>query len=101
MAYATFHAPETSFGPYFNAFWHGSRPVVIEPSYDFYDVHVHDCSVWANLKLEKIEKSSLLRLFLSFFIFTEFQAFTICSPYQGKLITGLRISQGGGIALLC
>tara|TARA_B100001142_G_scaffold254016_1_gene254882 strand:+ start:203 stop:400 length:198 start_codon:yes stop_codon:yes gene_type:complete len=48
-------------------FWHGSRPVVIEPSYDFYDVHVHDCSVLG--KLEKIEKSSL---FLSFFIFSEF-----------------------------
>jgi hypothetical protein len=39
--------------------------VVIEPSYDFYDVHVHDCSVLG--KLEKIEKSSL---FLSFFIFS-------------------------------
>ena len=37
-------------------FWHGSRPVVIEPSYDFYDVHVHDCSVLG--KLEKIEKLS-------------------------------------------
>jgi hypothetical protein len=43
MAYATFHAPETSFGPHFNTFLAWVETPGHRASYEMYDVHdVHD-----------------------------------------------------------
>ena len=43
MTYATFHAPETSFGPHFNTFLAWVETRGHRASYEMYDVHdVHD-----------------------------------------------------------
>ena len=43
MTYATFHVPETSFGPHFNTFLAWVETRGHRASYEMYDVHdVHD-----------------------------------------------------------
>ena len=99
MTYATFHAPETSFGPHFNTFLAWVETRGHRASYEMYDVHdVHDLDrSGAGPISSPIHKKII---FFNFYFF-EIPKLPSRSPYRGELITGLRMSKGGWIAPLC
>ena len=72
MTYATFHAPETSFGPHFNTFLAWVETRGHRASYEMYDVHdVHDLDrSGAGPISNPIHKNFFKKLF----IFSKFQS---------------------------
>ena len=56
MTYATFHAPETSFGPHFNTFLAWVETRGHRASYEMYDVHDLDRSARALIRAPYIRK---------------------------------------------
>ena len=100
MTYATFHAPETSFGPHFNTFLAWVETRGHRASYEMYDVHdVHDLDRSGAGPISRNIKKIII-IFFNFYFF-EIPKLPSCSPYRGELITGLRMFRGGGIAPLC
>ena len=99
MTYATFHAPETSFGPHFNTFLAWVETRGHRASYEMYDVHdVHDLDrSGAGPISSPIHKKII---FFNFYFF-EIPKHQRCSPDQGELIAGLRMLGGGRTAPLC
>jgi hypothetical protein len=51
MIYATFHAPETSFGPHFNTFLAWVETRGHRASYEMYDVHVTSMTLTARVRM--------------------------------------------------
>ena len=99
MTYATFHAPETSFGPHFNTFLAWVETRGHRASYEMYDIHDVldlDCSGAGPI-------SSPIHKKIIFFNFNFFEIPKLPSrsPYRGELITGLRMLGGGRTAPLC
>ena len=82
MTYATFHAPETSFGPHFNTFLAWVETRGHRASYEMYDVHdVHDLdrSGAARSRAPYIRK-----LFFLIFIFSKFQSYPAVHHIEGS-----------------
>ena len=82
MTYATFHAPETSFGPHFNTFLAWVETRGHRASYEMYDVHdVHDLdrSGAARSRAPYIRK-----LFFLILIFSKFQSYPAVHHIEGS-----------------
>ena len=82
MTYATFHAPETSFGPHFNTFLAWVETRGHRASYEMYDVHdVHDLdrSGAARSRAPYIRK-----LFFLIFIFSKFRSISAVHQTKGS-----------------
>ena len=82
MTYATFHAPETSFGPHFNTFLAWVETRGHRASYEMYDVHdVHDLDrSGAGPISSPIHKKKKILIFF----FSEFQSVSRKELIQGN-----------------
>jgi hypothetical protein len=81
MIYATFHAPETSFGPHFNTFLAWVKTRGHRASYEMYDVHdVHDLDrVRARSRAPTVHK----KFIYLFFFFSKFRSVSAVQQAKG------------------
>ena len=92
MTYATFHAPETSFGPHFNTFLAWVETRGHRASYEMYDVHdVHDLDrSGAGPISSPIHKKII---FFNFYFFEISKRLPLCA-HPGESKNALRVVGG-------
>ena len=91
MTYATFHAPETSFGPHFNTFLAWVETRGHRASYEMYDVHdVHDLDRSGAQAPYPVHKKII---FFNFYFFEIPKRLPVCA-HPGESKNALRVVGG-------